>query len=264
MDPVFGLFATVFGLVVGSFLNVCIYRLPHGQSIVVPRSYCPECGHFIHWYDNIPVLSFLFLKGRCRFCSKKISFRYPLVELIAGGLSLLVYYKFGGGLPYLFYFLFLTAPLITITFIDLDHRIIPDLISIPGIPVGFLTSVLLSDLPLTKAALASLLGILTGGGSLFLISWFYEKLRQQEGIGGGDVKFAAMLGAFFGWKGVLMILFLSSLLGSVVGVFAMTVSRQGLKTVIPYGPFLAGAALLHLFYGPEIIQWYLNLTSNLY
>ena len=252
-------FFFLIGLVVGSFLNVCIYRLPRGQSVVTPRSHCPECGRFIRWYDNVPVLSFLWLLGRCRFCRKKISFQYPLVELLTGLFSLVIFFKFGGGLAYLFYFVLLVAPLIAITFIDLEHRIIPDLFSLSGIITGTLTTLFLSGHPPAEALLFSLSGILAGGGTLFLISWVYEKLRHQEGIGGGDVKLAAMLGAFFGWKGGFVVLLFSSFIGTVVGIFLMILFKKGLKLAIPFGPFLASAALLHLFFGASIIRWYLGL-----
>lgn len=264
MPGAFALAALFFGLVLGSFLNVCIYRIPRRQSVIVPRSYCPECGRFIRWYDNVPVLSYLWLWGRCRFCRKRISLQYPLVELLTGLLSLGVYLKFGGVLPYLFYFLLLAAPLVTVTFIDLRHRILPDVLTLPGIAAGVLATLLLSGLAPVSALLRSLFGILAGGGILFLVSWVYEKIRHQEGIGGGDVKLAAMLGAFFGWKEIFLILFLSSLLGSIAGVILLALFKKGLRFAIPYGPFLAGAALITLFLGAEIVRWYLGLTSILY
>jgi leader peptidase (prepilin peptidase)/N-methyltransferase len=264
MTLLFASYTFVFGLLLGSFLNVLIYRLPCGQSVVTPRSYCPQCGRFIPWHDNIPVISFLLLKGHCRACRRKISFRYPLVEGLTALFSLFVYLKFGGGLPYLFYFVLLAAPLIAITFIDLEHKIIPDILSLPGIAAGILATLLLSDLPIIEAALRALIGLLAGGGTLFLVSWFYEKIRHQEGIGGGDIKLAAMLGAFFGWKGIFAVLLFSSLLGSLTGVVLMVVFRKGLKFAIPYGPFLAAGALLYLFYGETLITGYLRLTHHLY
>lgn len=260
----YSFFALVFGLILGSFLNVCIYRLPRGQSVAVPRSFCPQCGNFVRWYDNVPILSYLWLKGRCRFCQKKIPIQYPLVELITGLFSLFVSARFGGGLPYLFYFLLLAAPLIVITFIDLEHKIIPDVISLPGIGVGILASLFLSQGSLIRSGLNSLFGLLAGGGTLFLVSWFYERVRHQEGIGGGDIKLTAMLGAFFGWKEIFLILFFSSLLGSIVGIFLLAFFRKGLKFAVPYGPFLASGALLNLFYGDQIIHFYLQWTSQLY
>lgn len=264
MHPLFTFWAFLLGLAVGSFLNVCIYRLPRGRSVVVPRSHCPHCGRFLSWYENIPLFSFLFLGGHCRRCRKRISLRYPLVELLTGAFSVFVYWKFGMGLAYVFYFLLFTAPLIAITFIDLEHRIIPDVLSLTGIPSGILATLLLSGEAPMASLLFSIKGILAGGGSLFLVSWAYEKLRHQEGIGGGDVKLAAMLGAFFGWKGVFTTLLLSSLFGSLIGVTIMIVSRKNLKLAIPFGPFLAAGALLHLFYGKTLLQWYLGLTTKLY
>lgn len=257
-------FALLFGLVLGSFLNVVIYRYPRGQSIITPRSHCTRCRRSIRWYDNIPLASYLLLRGKCRFCRKPIPFRYPLVEILTGLFSLLVYLKFGCGLPYFFYFLLLVAPLIAIAFIDLDHMIIPDLLSLSGIPAGILATVFLSGLPLSESLLRSFFGILAGGITLFLVSWGYEKLRHQEGIGGGDIKLAAMLGAFFGWKGVFAVLFFSSLLGSLTGLFLIAFRRKGIRTAIPYGPFLAAGALLNLFFGNEIIHWYVGLTTKLY
>lgn len=258
----FETFAFLFGLILGSFLNVVIYRLPRGQSIVKPRSHCPQCGRFIPGYDNIPVLSFLWLRGRCRVCKKRISVQYPVVEIVTSVLSLMIYWKFGGGLPYLFYFLFLAAPLVAITFIDLEHKIIPDVLTLPGIGLGFLSALLLTGGPLTDSVLKSFWGFLAGGGALFLVSWTYEKLRHQEGIGGGDIKLAAMLGAFFGWKGAFLVLFFSSLLGSIAGLLLITLFRKGLKFAVPYGPFLAMGALLYLFCGEEIVRRYLEFTHN--
>jgi len=184
------------------------------------------------------------------------------VELTTAVLSVMVYWKFGAGLGYVFYFLLFTAPLVAITFIDLEHKIIPDVFSLSGIGCGILATIFLSGLPLVPSLLFSLKGILAGGGALFLVSWIYEKLRHQEGIGGGDVKLTAMLGAFFGWKGVFVVLLLSSLAGSVIGIFLMLVFRKGLKMAIPFGPFLAIGALLYLFFGKEIIAWYLGHTLN--
>jgi leader peptidase (prepilin peptidase) / N-methyltransferase len=256
--------AWLFGLIIGSFLNVCIYRLPRGQSVAVPqRSFCPDCGRFLRWYDNVPIVSFLFLKGRCRNCQKRISFRYPLVEFITALLSVLIYVKFGGGLPYVFYFLLFAAPLVAITFIDLEHRIIPDIFSLGGIVSGFLAILLLSGQPWVSSLLFSLKGVLAGGGTLLGVSLIYEKLRHQEGIGGGDVKLAAMFGAFFGWKGVFVVLLFSSLFGSVVGLIVVAVLRKDLKLAIPFGPFLAAAALLYLFFGHQIVRWYLSHILHL-
>lgn len=260
----FNLWAFLFGLVFGSFLNVCIYRLPRDRSVIVPRSHCPDCDQSLRWYDNVPLLSYLWLAGRCRFCKKRISFRYPLVEVLSGLLSVLLFHKFGMGAAYPFYFLLLAAPLLVVTFIDLEHRIIPDVISISGIGAGILSQLFFGQGPILHSLLESVLGILVGGGALFLVSWIYEKLRHQEGIGGGDIKLVAMLGAFFGWKGIFPILLFASILGSLTGIAMMPICRKGLKLAIPFGPFLAAGALVYLFYGQELIQWYLHATSILY
>ena len=253
--------AILLGLLVGSFLNVVICRLPLGQSIVVPRSHCPQCGRFIPWYDNIPLISFLLLVGSCRFCQKKISWQYPLVELVTGLLSFLTFLKFGSLTASLLYFLLLVCPLIAITFIDFHHKIIPDVISLSGIPVGLIVSLLVFGIS-WKTLNYSLLGILTGGGALFLVSWIYEKTRKREGLGMGDVKLTAMLGAFFGWKGVFFVLLMSSMIGSIVGLVLILIYRKGLQYAIPFGPFLAAAALLYLYFGPELITFYLSLTQR--
>jgi len=262
--PLFSLWAALLGLLVGSFLNVCIYRIPKGLSVVAPRSHCPECRISIRWHDNIPLLNYLWLRGRCRSCHAPIPFRYPLVEAVTAVLSVLVYIKFGAGWAYVFYFFLLAAPLVAVTFIDLAHRIIPDVISLPGIAAGIAATLVLSGLPVPAALMKSLWGILAGGGVLFAISWTYEKIRGREGIGGGDVKLAAMLGAFFGWKGVFFILLLGSLLGSVTGLLLIAARRQGPQAAVPFGPFLAAGALLHLFTGNELVRWYLSFTSKLY
>lgn len=258
------LWALLLGVIIGSFLNVCIYRLPQRLSVVTPRSHCPQCGRFVPWYDNIPLLSYLLLRGRCRSCKKHISLRYPLVEALAGVLSALVVLKFGINWAYVFYFLLLAAPLIVVAFIDLEHRIIPDAITLPGIAIGGLSVLVLSGLSPVAALLKSLWGILAGGGSLLLIAWLYQALRKHEGLGGGDIKLAAMLGAFFGWKGVVVILFLASLLGSLTGIVLLIARRGQGTTPIPFGPFLAAGALIQLFVGSELLHWYLNATYKLY
>ncbi|HEX5036210.1 MAG TPA: prepilin peptidase [bacterium] len=262
--PLFPLWACLLGLLVGSFLNVCIHRLPKGQSVVIPRSYCPDCGRFIRWYDNVPLFSYLALGGRCRACKRPISLRYPLVESLTAALSLGVALKFGPTWAYVFYFLLLAAPLVAVTFIDLGHKIIPDIITLPGIAAGVGATLVLSGLPPVAALSQSVLGLLAGGGTLFAISWLYEKLRRQEGIGGGDVKLAAMLGAFFGWKAVFVILFLASLLGSVVGIALVAARPKKSQPAIPFGPFLSAAALIYLFVGKQLIHWYLTVTGKLY
>jgi len=250
----FSIFAFILGTVVGSFLNVCICRLPEGKSIVSPPSACPKCGQQIRWYENIPIISFLVLRAKCRSCSLPISWRYPLVEALNGLLTLLLFLKFGVSLSFLALFIFCSS-LVVITFIDLDHQIIPDEISLPGIVIGFLFAIFLP----WNGWFNSLLGILLGGGSLFLVAWGYEKLTGKEGMGGGDIKLLAMMGAFLGWSSVLFIIFAASLIGSVIGITAMLVQKKDGKLAIPFGPFLAFGAILYIFYGRQIIFWYFSI-----
>lgn len=244
----------VFGLCIGSFMNVCIYRVPVSKSIVHPGSMCPKCGNVIRFYDNIPVLSYLWLKGRCRNCNESISIRYPLVEIISGLFSLCVFLIFGLSLEGIIYYIFIST-LLVITFIDIDHQIIPDTISIPGIPAGFIASFVLPSL----TYLDSLLGILAGGVSLFLVSWIYELIKGKSGMGGGDIKLLAMIGAFIGWKGVLFTIFISSAVGTLTGIIIMLRTQKGLKLAVPFGPFLSIGAVIYIFFGPQLIYWYLNL-----
>lgn len=247
------LFVFILGALIGSFLNVCIYRIPAGESIVTPPSRCPNCGSFIRWYQNIPVFSYLVLGGKCGSCRVRISWRYPFIEALTGALFVLVYFSFDFSAATVVYWL-LVAALVVITFIDLDHQIIPDVISLPGIIIGFLCSFAIPWLSWSD----SLLGILLGGGSLWLVAVLYEFLTKKEGMGGGDIKLLAMLGAFLGWKAILPIIFISSLVGSLVGVPLMLVKKADSKLAIPFGPFLALGALIYLFWGQKLISWYLG------
>jgi leader peptidase (prepilin peptidase)/N-methyltransferase len=240
---------------IGSFLNVCICRLPREESIATPGSHCPECQRPIRFYDNIPLVSYLILRGRCRHCHLPISLQYPLVEGITALSSLCLFINFGPSLSYLFYFAFVAA-LIIITVIDLYHQIIPDVISLPGIGVGLLASFLLPQITFFN----SLLGVLLGGGSLFLVATGYSWLLKREGMGGGDIKLLAMIGAFLGWKAVILTILLSSLIGSVSGILIMLMKGKDLKFPIPFGPFLSLGAVLSLFYGERMIRWYLYLN----
>jgi leader peptidase (prepilin peptidase)/N-methyltransferase len=242
------------GLCIGSFLNVCIYRLPASQSIVHPRSKCQKCGKLIAFYDNIPILSFLWLKGRCRHCGVKIGLRYPAVELLAGILALATFLKFGLRVEALIYFAFI-ACLLVVTFIDLDHRIIPDVISLPGIPIFFAASFALPEMTYK----AALLGIIAGGGSLFLVAWVYSLITKKEGMGGGDIKLLAMMGALLGWQGVVFTIFVSSLVGTLSGLAVMLHSHKGMKLAVPFGPFLAIGGVTFIFFGTRLIHWYFNL-----
>ena len=252
--PIAVVYALIFGLCVGSFLNVVIARLPAGRSVISPGSACPRCGSAIAWYDNLPVLSYVLLRARCRACQNPISWRYPAVELICGMLFALAYLHFGPT-SRLAAALVLLGALIAITGIDFDHQIIPDVISLPGIVVGFVFSFFLPWLGWQS----SLVGIVAGGGVLWLIIELYYRLRKEEGMGGGDVKLLAMIGAFLGWRAVLFTLFAASLVGSVVGVSLMYLQKKDGKLAIPFGPYLAFGAVLYIFYGKQIIFWYLNI-----
>ena len=244
-------FTTLFGALVGSFLNVVILRLPQeGESIVFPPSHCPQCQALIRWYDNLPILSFVLLAGRCRRCRQPISWQYPIVEFLMALLSLALYRTFDLGPAFLIYFVFCAA-LLAIIFIDLHHQIIPDVISLPGIVLGFAASFVLPDLSWQD----SLLGLLLGGGIFYAIAGGYYLLTRRAGMGGGDIKFLAMIGAFQGWQALPFVIFASALLGSLIGIGAMIEQKRGGKTVIPYGPFLAVASLGYLFFSKEI--WWL-------
>jgi leader peptidase (prepilin peptidase) / N-methyltransferase len=251
-DPYTSTLVFVFGAIVGSFLNVVIARLPEpGASIVFPASHCPFCQHRIRWHDNIPLFSYILLKGRCRSCNKPISLQYPLVELTMALLSLALFHTFGLGTLYAIYFPF-AAALLVIIFIDLHHQIIPDVISLPGIILGFLLAFINPLVTWQDAGL----GLLFGGGSLYAVATGYYLLTRREGMGGGDIKLLAMIGAFLGWQALPFVIFSSSLTGSIVGIGAMIRQRKGGQTVIPYGPFLALGGLLYLFF-QEYIHFYL-------
>jgi leader peptidase (prepilin peptidase)/N-methyltransferase len=244
----------IFGLCIGSFLNVCIYRLPSSMSIVNPsRSICPQCKSAISFYDNIPVFSYLWLKGRCRHCQAPISLRYPLVELMTGIIAVDVFFMFGPTIAGSIYFIFISS-LLVITFIDIDHKIIPDVISLPGIPIGLAASFVLPAMTFKTA----LLGILAGGGSLWIVAWTYSLITRKEGMGGGDIKLLAMIGAFIGWKGVVFTIFAASVAGTVLGMIVMLVKGKDLKYAIPFGPFLSIGAMSYLFFGEKVLSWYFH------
>ena len=251
MDTMTLAFVFAFGAIIGSFLNVCIARLPDGRSIVRPPSHCPKCQSFLAWYDNVPILSYLVLGGRCRTCRVRISAIYPAVEVLTGALAVALFLRLGPTLAFAGYFAF-AAALVVITFIDLDHQLIPDVISLPGIVVGLAFS-LVSPLvtPLDAA-----LGVLAGGGTLLAVAWLYKTFRGQEGMGGGDVKLLAMIGAFLGWQSIFVTLFVGSVIGSIIGVGLMLYQRADTKLAIPFGPFLAGGALVYLFWGDRILAFY--------
>jgi leader peptidase (prepilin peptidase)/N-methyltransferase len=252
----------IFGAIVGSFLNVCIVRIPHGDSVVQPPSHCPACKKAIRFYDNIPLISYFVLLGRCRDCGERISPRYVLVELLMAFLVVALYYQFGISLAFLVSVIFVAA-LIVISFIDLAVRIVPDVISLPGIVAGLLFSVigryLIHDpFDLVPSPLSALLGALIGGGFLLALAWAYEAFTGVEGMGGGDIKLLAMIGAFLGWPSIPVTLFLSSLGGSIIGITAMLIKGVGRKYALPFAPFLCLGALLYLFFGRQLIDFYIS------
>jgi len=246
-------FGFVLGTIVGSFLNVCIHRIPQGKSIVAPSSHCPRCKTPIRFYDNIPLVSFIILQGRCRKCHNPISLRYPLVEFLMGLFSLILLLRYGISTLYVIYFAFF-ASLTLVSFIDLSHRIIPDVISLPGIVIGLIISLLHPQMSIKD----SLIGVLLGGGSLYAVASIYHLVTKREGMGGGDVKLLAMIGAFIGWKGVLFTILCSSFIGSVVGVALMLVSSADSKYAVPFGPFLSLGAIIYVLWGEALITWYLG------
>ncbi|MFZ5764977.1 MAG: prepilin peptidase [Thermodesulfobacteriota bacterium] len=250
---ILAIFAFVLGAIVGSFLNVAILRLPvPGQSVIFPASHCPACKTPLAWYDNIPLLSFLILRGRCRSCRAAISWQYPAVELAMAFFSLALVLHFDFPSPFFGFFLF-TAALLVIIVIDFRHQLIPDIISIPGILIGFAFSFFNPLVTWSDSGL----GILFGGGSLFLVTWGYYLFTGRVGMGGGDIKLLAMIGAFLGYQCLFFVIFSSALLGSLAGIVAMVKQKKGGQTVIPYGPFLATGALLYLFFAPQI-QFYVR------
>jgi len=247
--PVLAPLLFVLGLCVGSFLNVVIARVPQGRSVVRPGSACPRCGKPIAWFDNIPLLSYAVLRARCRHCGEPISLRYPLVELVTGLLFVLAAWELGSGL-HLVAGLTLIAGLIAITAIDLDCQLIPDVISLPGIVLGFILSAIAGR----PGWLESLIGILVGGGLFFVII-----VASRGGMGGGDMKLGAMIGAFLGWKLVLVTLVLSSVVGSGIGLIVIAIRKGGMKYALPYGTFLALGALVASLAGEAIVNWYVGL-----
>lgn len=245
--------AFIAGIVLGSFLNVCIRRVPAKESIVHPPSHCPGCAAPIRVDDNIPLLSYALLRGRCRACRQPISWRYPLVEILTG-LVMVALVRHFGLVPQLPVYAGFMAALIVITFIDLDHQIIPDVISLPGIVVGLACAVVGLGPPLA----ASVGGVLLGGGFLYAVAAGYELLTGREGMGGGDIKLLAMIGAFLGWTGVLTTLLLASFSGALAGGVLILLKRADGRSPIPFGPFLAIGATCALFLGSSLIDWYVG------
>ncbi|MEW6536030.1 MAG: prepilin peptidase [Candidatus Auribacterota bacterium] len=259
----------LFGLSIGSFLNVCICRIPEELSVVKPPSNCPKCNNAISWYDNIPVLSYILLRGKCRHCSTKISVQYPLIELLFAVILLHLYYHYfdsGYRLIAVTYFGAFSACLLTATVIDLKHYIIPDEINLAGIIIACIGAMvyprLVNEDSIWAGLLHSALGIGAGFASLRLVVYIGGIIFRREAMGLGDPKFLAMIGAFIGFKMALLVIFISSLLGALVGSIVIYLFRSDKSnTVIPYGPFLALGGYVALLYGNDLVQWYIRLIS---
>ena len=248
------LFVFIFGAIIGSFLNVCIYRLPKGRSIIVPGSYCPNCTAKIHWYDNIPILSFLFLKGKARCCKAKISLRYFIVEILTAAVLLILFISFGLTAKFFAYSI-LVSGLIIATFVDFEIQEIPDEISLGGLAVGLILSVafpsILNEGTRLNGFLNSFLGALAGGGMIYVMGILGEFAFKKEAMGGGDVKLLAMIGSFLGWKLTILTFFIAPVFGAVVGIILKI--KEG-KDTIPYGPYLSLGAVVAIFFGENILR----------
>jgi len=245
--------AAVFGLMIGSFLNVCIARIPEGESIVSPGSRCPRCRTPIRWYDNLPVLSYLVLGGKCRSCREPISARYPAVELITAIAFALQAFHVGDDFVLLASRLIFTAILIVLFGTDYDVQRLPNVLTLPGLVIGLAFSAV--QPPGLRDAV---IGALLGAGILQGIRLVWYALRGVEGMGFGDVKMLAMIGAFLGWRNVIVVLFFSSLAGAIVGVALTVTGRQAMSAKLPFGTFMAVAAFAASLYGERLAAWYLT------
>jgi leader peptidase (prepilin peptidase)/N-methyltransferase len=243
----------ILGLIIGSFSNVCIYRIPKNESIVFPASHCPNCHTPIKAIDNIPILSYFLLKGKCRKCGEKISIRYPIVEFLTGAIYLLIFLIYGRSYQTLIYAL-LSSALIIIAFIDLDEQIIPDEISLPGIVIGFALSFIVPYISYFN----SILGIIVGGGIILLIALVGLAIFKKEAMGGGDVKLSAMIGAFIGWKYIMISLFIGFFIGAIAGILLILLKIRNRDDLVPFGPFIVLGSFITLLWGENILSWYLG------
>jgi leader peptidase (prepilin peptidase)/N-methyltransferase len=243
----------ILGLIVGSFSNVCICRIPRNESIIFPASHCPKCRSNISPKDNIPLLSYILLKGRCRNCKSKISIQYPIVELLTGLIYLIIYLTYGLSIQSLIYII-LSSALVIIAFIDLNEQIVPDVISLPGIVIGFIISFFVPYISFINSSL----GVLVGGGIILGIGMAGSVIFKKEAMGGGDVKLAAMIGAFLGWKYITISLFLGFFLGALAGIFLIMAKIKSREDTVPFGPFIVLGSLITLLWGEKIISWYIG------
>ena len=243
----------ILGLIVGSFSNVCIYRIPKNESIIYPASHCLKCRTTIKPVDNIPLLSYVLLKGRCRNCGSKISIQYPIVELLTGIIYLIIYLIYGLSIQSLIYII-LSSALIIIAFIDLNEMIVPDVISLPGIGVGLILSFFVPYIKFIN----SVSGVVVGGGIILIIALVGSMIFKKEAMGGGDVKLAAMIGAFLGWRYTIISLLAGFFSGALIGIVLILSKIKKREDAIPFGPFLALGALISLLWGEKILLWYLG------
>ncbi len=243
----------ILSLIVGSFSNVCIYRIPRNESIIYPASHCPKCRSNISPKDNIPLLSYILIKGRCRNCKSKISIQYPIVELLTGLIYLIIYLIYGLSIQTLIYII-LSSALIIIAFIDLNEQIVPDVISLPGIVIGFIISFFVPYISFINSAL----GVIVGGGIILVIGLAGSVIFKKEAMGGGDVKLAAMIGAFLGWRYIIISLFLGFFLGAIAGIVLILSKIKSREDVVPFGPFIVLGSMITLLWGEQIIFWYIG------
>ncbi len=252
----FPLIALALGLVLGSFYNVCIHRYLTGQSVVLPASHCPRCRNALSWWENIPLVSFLLLRGRCRACKEPISWRYPIVEAVSGGWALLLALQFGLGWEWLLYMV-VGGVLIIMSFIDFQEFILPDVFTFPGAILAFAGTALMTDMAWSD----SLLGAVIGAGAFWLLQKGYYLVRGVEGLGTGDIKLMLMLGALVGWQGLPMMIFLAAFTALVASLGYMAKNaHQGMQTRIPFGPFLSLGAMLQILYGPVLMRLFMPLA----
>ena len=243
----------ILGLIVGSFSNVCIYRIPRNESMIYPASHCPKCRSSIRPIDNIPLLSYILLKGKCRNCGSKISIQYPVVEFLTGIIYIFIFLIYGLTLQSLIYII-LSSALIIIAFIDLNEQIVPDVISLPGIAIGLILSFFVPYISFIN----SVLGVVVGGGIILVIGLVGSVIFKKEAMGGGDVKLAAMIGAFLGWKYTIISLFLGFFLGALVGIFLILLKIKSKEDMVPFGPFIALGSFITFLWGEKIIVLYLG------
>ncbi len=246
------------GLAVGSFLNVCIHRLPRGESVVTPGSRCPRCSRGLQWFENIPVVAYVALRGRCRSCGGAIGWMYPMVALATGGLFVLLSALLGWQ-PLLLVRLVFCCAMIVLFVIDLRDRLLPDVVTVPGIGIGLTAAAVMGG---GQGLASAVVGAVVGGGSLYLLAEAYYRVRHEEGLGLGDVKMLTMIGAFFGWPQVLLTLMMASVFGAIVGVTLLSLGLAGRKYPLPFGSFLAVAAIAVALAAEPIVAWYVSFVCG--